>query len=175
MNADCTAQASAPHRVRHTLALRLLCRKEWVEGHGTLAQIAKRHGVPEQTLIAWYRRDNWTASRNRWLAKQLNDNEAPPSPPSYAPNPENTTNAHAEILALKIAAIDNRIDNANSPLELQRLCAARRNLFDQWCVLAGIPKPGSRRPGKEHSQPMTKVEPIAPIGHEGNPALTPTA
>jgi hypothetical protein len=52
-------------RTRHPLALRLQCRKEWVEGQGTLAQIAKRHCVPEQTLIAWYRRDNWTASRNR--------------------------------------------------------------------------------------------------------------
>jgi len=96
-------------------------------------------------------------------------------------------------LRLQLAAIDNRIDNANFPLELQRLASARRNLFEQWCVLAGIPKPGSRRPGKE-PQPMPKVEPmpsvepvspvavapvssshVAPIGAGPKPLLTPAA
>jgi transposase-like protein len=125
MNADCTVQAPATHRIRHPIALRLQCRKEWVEGQGRLAQIAKRHGVSEQTLIAWYRRENWTASRNRWLAKQLSDTEPPANPPTCAPNPKITTNAHAEMLALKIAAIDNRIDNATSAVELQRLAAAQ--------------------------------------------------
>jgi transposase-like protein len=170
--------APAMNRTYHPLALRLQCRKEWVEGQGTLAEIAKKHGVPESTVIAWYRRDNWTASRNRWLAKQLSDNETPASPPSYAPNPKIATNAHAEMLTqlrLQLAAIDNQIENAKSALELQRLASARRNLFEQWCVLAGIPKPGSRRPGKEHSQPMPKVEPIAPIGYGPKPLLTPAA
>jgi hypothetical protein len=145
MNADCTVQAPAKPRTRHPIALRLLCRKEWGEGQGTLAQIAKRHCVPEQTLIAWYRRENWTASRNRWLAKQLSDNEAPAKPPSYAPNPKITTNAHAEMLAqlgLQLAAIDNQIENAKSPLELQRLASARRNLFEQWCGLGGDTQAG---------------------------------
>src|SRR5258708_3678688 len=99
MNADSAVQAPATRRIRHTLALRLECRKEWTEGQVTRAQIAKRHGVPESTVIAWYRRDNWTAARNRWLAKQLSDNEPPANPPSCAPNPKNTTNAHAEKLA----------------------------------------------------------------------------
>jgi hypothetical protein len=75
------------------------------------------------------------------------------------------------MLALKIAVIDNRIDNAKSAVELQRLASARRSLFEQWCVLAGIPK----RPAKGHPPPMPKVEPIAPIGHEGNPALNQAA
>jgi transposase-like protein len=184
MNADCTVPAPPTHRVRHPLALRLQCRKEWVEGQGTIAEIAKKHGVPESTVIAWYRRDNWTASRNRWLAKQLSDNEPPASPPSYAPNPKITTNAHAEKLALKIAAIDNQIDNAKSALELQRFCAARRNLFEQWCVLAQIPKLGSRRSGKERQQlqswdfPMPDAVECVAKPHdpdEPKPLLTPAA
>lgn len=182
MNADCTVQAPATHRIRHTIALRLQCRKEWVEGQGTLAQIAKRHGVPEQTLIAWYRRENWTASRNRWLAKQLSDNETPAKPPSYAPNPKITTSAHAEMLQrleLQLSALDNALDNATSPDDWSKLTTAKHRLLENYYILAGIPKPGSRRPGKERPQPPTFELPqpldIAPLGVAAKPTLNPAA
>jgi transposase-like protein len=179
MNADCTVQAPATHRIRHPIALRLQCRKEWVEGQGTLAQIAKRHGVPESTVIAWYRRDNWTASRNRWLAKQLSDNEPPPSPPSYAPNPKNTTSAHAEMLQrleLQLSALDNFLDNAKTPADFQKLTTAKSRLLEHYYILAGIHKPGSRKPAKERLQsPRLELPDIAPLGLAPKPVLNPAA
>ena len=57
-------------RTRHPLALRLLCRKEWVEGQGTLSEIAEKLQLAHSTVIAWYRRDSWTAARNRWLSRR---------------------------------------------------------------------------------------------------------
>jgi transposase-like protein len=155
-------------RTRHTLALRLECRKEWVEGHGTLAEIARKHGIPEATVKAWYKRDGWRAARKRWYAGQLSDNEAPAKPQSYAINPKITTNAHAEMLqrlAMQLNALDNFIDNAKSADELRKYSAARKSLFEQWRILAGIPMPGSRRLAKELPPKMLPVEPltVAPI------------
>src|SRR5262245_37180172 len=78
--------APTTHRVRHPLALRLQCRKEWVEGQGTLAEIARKHGVPLHTLTAWYRRENWSEARERWYEKQLSDNQAATQPSLCAQN-----------------------------------------------------------------------------------------
>jgi transposase-like protein len=150
-------------RTRHTLALRLQCRKEWMEGHGTLVQVARKHGVPNSTVIAWYRRDGWTAARKRWYEKQLSDNEAPAKPQSCAQNPKITTNTHGEKLQrleLQLSALDNFLDNAKSPDEWQKLSAARQRLFDQWRILSGIPLPGSRQPAKERPQPLPPIAPL---------------
>jgi hypothetical protein len=139
-------------RTRHPLALRLLCRKEWVEGQGTLSEIAEKLQLAHSTVIAWYRRDNWTAARNRRLAKQLSDSEPPVKPQSCPTNPKNTTNAHAEKLQrleLQLSALDNALDNAKSADEWQKLTTSRFRLFEQWRILSGIPLHGSRRLAKE--------------------------
>jgi transposase-like protein len=145
--------ASTVPRTRHPLALRLQCRKEWVEGQGTLAEIAGKHNLPPQTLTAWYRRENWTAARNRWLEKQRSDNEAPAKPPAYAPNTGNSTaDSRArklERLEPQLEALDNLIDNAKTADEWHKLSTAKHRLLENFYVLAGIPKPGSRRPGRE--------------------------
>jgi hypothetical protein len=44
---DCTATAPETLRTRHPLALRLQCRKEWVEGQGALAEIGQKHATPK--------------------------------------------------------------------------------------------------------------------------------
>jgi hypothetical protein len=82
---DCTNGASPIPRKRHPLALRLQCRKEWVEGQGTLTEVAARHNVPPQTVVAWYRREHWATARNRWREKQWCDNEAPVKSPATPP------------------------------------------------------------------------------------------
>jgi hypothetical protein len=155
-------------RTRHPIALRLLCRKEWVEGLGTLSEIAAKHRLAHSTVIAWYRRESWSAARKRWHAKQLSDSEAPAKPPSYTPNPNNT-GAHPEMLtqlATQLKAIDILIENALSggkANELQKLSAARQRLFEQWRILSGIPLPGSRRLAKERPQPYRELS-IEPLG-----------
>jgi hypothetical protein len=138
-----------------------------VEGQGTLSETAARHHLAHSTVIAWYRRDNWTAARNRWLAKQLSDNEPPAKPPSYTPNPKNT-GAHGEKLQrleLQLSALDNALDNAKSPDEWQKLTASKHRLFEQWRILSGIPLPGSRRPAKERpKEPTLSFELPQPLG-----------
>src|SRR6266446_4251643 len=122
--------AAAIPRTRHPLALRLQCRKEWVEGQGTLKEIARKHNVPLQTLIAWYRRDGWTDARKRWLRKQLSDNETPTQPPACTPNAGNLTDAHArkhaqarklQRLETQLEALDNLIDNGKSADDWHKL------------------------------------------------------
>ena len=149
--------ASVVPRTRHPLALRLQCRKEWVEGQGTLSEIARKHNVPPQSLVAWYRRESWTAARNRWHEKQLSDNEAPAKPPAHAPNTGNSTDdpraRKLQRLELQLEALDNLIDNAKSADDWHKLSTAKHRLLENYYILAGIPKPGSRRPGRERGQP----------------------
>jgi hypothetical protein len=179
-------------RTRHPLALRLLCRREWVEGQGTLSEIAEKHQLAHSTVIAWYRRDNWTAARNRWLAKQLSDSEPPAKPPSYTPNPK-SAGAHAEMLmqlATQLKAVDILLENALSggkANELQKLSAARQRLFEQWRILSGIPLPGSRRLPKERPLSIPPLElpdpydveplnlPLPSTGNDLKPPLNPPA
>jgi hypothetical protein len=150
-------------RTRHPIALRLQCRKEWVEGQGTLSEIAAKHHLAKTTVIAWYRREGWSPARKRWHTKQLSDNEAPAKPPSYTPNPKNTC-AHPEMLtqlATQLKAMDILIENALSggkANELQKLSAARQRLFEQWRILSGIPLPGSRRLPKERPLSIPPLE-----------------
>lgn len=147
--------ASATPRTRHPLALRLQARKEWTEGEGTLAEIAKKHSVPPQTLVAWYRRENWTAARSRWREKQLSDNETPAKPPTYAAKPENSTDdsraRKLQRLETQLEALDNFIDNAKTADEWHKLSTAKHRLLENYYILAGIPKPGSRRP-RDHDK-----------------------
>jgi transposase-like protein len=130
-----------------------------VEGQGTLAETADRHGVPEQTLVAWYRRDNWTASRNRWLEKQLSGNDTPRKPPAAAALPENSADASRahklQRLETQLDALDNVLDNAKTADEWHKLSTAKHRLLENYYVLAGIPKPGSRKPAPERQRPST--------------------
>jgi transposase-like protein len=155
--------APATPRTRHPLALRLQCRKEWVEGQGTLSEIAGKHNVPPQTVVAWYRRENWTAALNRWLEKQRSDNEAPAKPPAYAPNTGNSTDdsraRKLQRLETQLEALDNFLDNAKAADEWHKLSTAKHRLLENFYILAGIAKPGSRRPGRERDE---RRQPLAP-------------
>ena len=116
-----------------------------MEGGGTLAEVAHRHGVPEQALVGWYRRDNWPAARNRWREKQLGDNEGPARPQPYEQNPANTTQADGGgigRLERQLEMVDDMIDIERDPAKLDKLASARNRLFDQWRILSGIPTPG---------------------------------
>ena len=147
------ARRSATPRTRHPLALRLQCRKEWVEGQGTLAEVAAKHGVPAQTLVAWYRRENWTVARNRWLEKQLSDSDTPAVPLACGTNPTiGADHPHASKIArleTQLESLDNALDNAKTADEWHKLSTARQRLFEPWRILSGIPLPGSRKPRKE--------------------------
>jgi hypothetical protein len=116
-------------------------------------------------LIAWYRRENWTDARNRWLEKQLSDNHAPPQPPPNVANPTNSADAsHARKIArleTQLESLDNALDLAKTADEWHKLSTARQRLFEQWRILSGIPLPGSRRPAKE--KPKRELHFIGPL------------
>lgn len=174
MTSECTPAAPATPRTRHPLALRLQCRNEWVTGQGTLAEVAKRHNVPPQTLVAWYRRENWTDARARWLERQLSDNETPAKPHAYAAKPEYSDDAtHArqiQRLEAQLESLDNVLDNAKTADDWHKLSTARQRLFEQWRILSGIPLPGSRKPSKERPRRQACYAPVEPELIEPVPA-----
>jgi hypothetical protein len=171
MSAECTTVAPRAKHKHHPLALRLQCRKEWVEGQGTLAEVAERHGIPRQTLIAWYRRDHWSPARERWWAKQMCDSDAPAKPVALALIPgdskEDSRARKVQRLELQLEALDNLIDNAKSADEWHKLATAKHRLLENWYILAGVPKPGSLRHKAERkpvigSGAYRQIQPLGP-------------
>jgi hypothetical protein len=82
---------------------------------------------------------------------------------------EDSTKALSRKLARlerQLDRLDGLIDDTDEPPALRDLTNARARLFDQWAHLAGIPKPGSRRPGRE---PRARMAPPA----EPTPSETP--
>jgi len=140
---------SAKH---HPLAVRLECRREYVEGRGSLSEIAARHSIPHQTLRSWCWDGEWTAARNRWKNRQLEEPPSAPVTPAATPvlaaNDDGQTHAQASIVRLErqLTALDDQLEMESKPDAWHKLSTARQRLFEQWRVLKGIPLPGSRRP-----------------------------
>lgn len=142
-----------------------------MEGQGTLAEIALKHNVPPQTAVAWYRRENWTAARNRWLEKQQSDNAAPAKPAACPPNPDNSIDdsraRKLQRLETQLDALDDLLDNAKSADEWHKLSTAKHRLLENFYILAGIAKPGSlkhkpaREPGRRSSY-LGNLRPLEP-------------
>lgn len=66
-----------------------------------------------------------------------------------------------ERLKGQMDRIDDLLESAVTAAEWRDFTNARARLFDQWTQLAGIPKPGSRRPGKEPTRRQSgQVEPL---------------
>ena len=57
-----------------------------------------------------------------------------------------------ERLETQLEALDNLIDTAKTADEWHKLWTAKHRLLENYYVLAGIAKPGSRRPGREREQ-----------------------
>lgn len=62
---------------------------------------------------------------------------------------------------VQLARLDEMIESEDDPQKLDRLVSAQSRLSEQWRIFAGIPLPGSRRPGKEKTtRPATDTGPI---------------
>lgn len=61
-----------------------------------------------------------------------------------------------------IEKTDRMLDDCADAAEFVKLTQARSSLHEMWCHLAGIPKPGSRRPGKV-KESTGGTAPVAPI------------
>ena len=94
-------------------------------GTGHPGRSRSRHGVPAQTVVTWYRRDNWTPARDRWRGKQLCGNEAAAKPLAMPPIPgksnDDSRARKLQRLDLQLDALDNLIDNAKTPDDWHKL------------------------------------------------------
>lgn len=100
---------------------------------------------------------------------------SPPTLPAFSAQ-EVPANPHArkiERLESQLDQLDDLLDEAKTAAEWRDLTNARARLFDQWAQLSGIPKAGSRRPGKEPSKRQvwgTAPEPVDSRSFEESPA-----
>ena len=161
----------------HAIDTWLKARRDYVAGKGCLPEIARRFGIPVQTVQTRAKREKWSVARSAFIARQLEapDVELPPAPPPPPENPD-ALGLKVHRLELQLARLDNMLDSETDATKLDRLASASARLFDQWRILKNIPKPGSRRPGRERPQRLSPVQPLdeapAPVAN-GEPVPVP--
>ena len=107
-------------------------------------------------------------------ARKAAELEAIADPLSAADDRKEPQAPHArECARLKkqMGRLDDLLDAAQTAADWRDLTNARARLFDQWAHLAGIPKPGSRRPGREVTRRV--APPAEPTPAEPGPSGTP--
>jgi len=155
-------------RQYHPPALRLLCRKQYVRGEvGSLAQLAKRHGISGYTIRDWAEADDWPSQRQHWLQKQYQSEEYPEAPASNPPPATQLPLSTGDLSALMLARaqtyenhltqLRTQLMDETDPAKIDRLASAIAKLEDVFQVYSNIPRPGSRKPPPAPPAPKPTV------------------
>lgn len=158
----------------HPIETWLKARRDYVEGKGFLPDIARKYGIPVQTVQTRAKREKWSTARAVLVARktELPDAEPPPAPPSPQETPSDYVSQRLARVRLQLARLDDLLDSETDPQKIDRLASAIARLAEQERQLANRPLPGSRRPPKERplSAPFLDVQPLglAP-DHEQQP------
>ena len=141
-------------------------KRHYVQGKAHLPEIASKHAIALGTLKERCRKEKWRTLRARYV-ERATETILPPVavPQCSAPQPDNApVSGEAATLKVPIERIDGMIADCTCLADLDKLASAKSELLEQWRVLSGIPKPGSRRPGREpvpRRSPGGLIEPLA--------------
>lgn len=159
-----------PSSKQHTIETWIGAKRDYVQGKGHLPEIASRYGIALGTLKERCCKEKWRTLRAQYF-ERATEAILPPVPVPQRPalHPDNSP-VSGEVATLKeqIGRIDGIIANCTCVADLDKLASAKSKLLEQWRVLSGIPKPGSRRPGRER-------ESRQPVFPEPIPAVPPAA
>lgn len=168
MSAICTSVE--PSRICHAPAVHRKLRNAYIAGEGSIRQLAELHGIPEDTVRNWCRREKWGGLRSKFDTR---DNErlvslAAPVPqrvieaPAMAKTP---AEAKLDAVEAQLKKVDRLMAESEDYKELEALSRAKERFLNQWCILTGFPRPGVRRQTKQKSsQSFQPLEPLTPTG-----------
>lgn len=145
----------------HPPAVRLRCRADYVNGEATLPQLSNKYTVPLATVRDWCFTGKWSAAREKRLAGMLESEPPTFMEPANDEDLSASTHARAREYAKHLVRLRTQLEGEDDPQKIDRLCSGIAKLEDVYCRYAGIPLPGSRRPGKERAKPENSViEPL---------------
>jgi hypothetical protein len=160
-----------------------VCREDYIRGRGSIAVLARSHGLKKSTVEKCAKREEWKRLRDEFETRQrdklLPPIPAPPPVPAIPPAPKDEIEGQLQRLVTHRDRIDEMIAGETDPAKLDRLSSARARLFEQWRILANLPLPGSRRPPKERrrfdfvQEPIPMPVPIAPNTADGASPVMP--
>lgn len=157
-------------RKRPTIEQRRIARRDYVQGKGTKEAIAQRYGLSYDTVKNWSRAENWGELRAAFDQSQLDALKpaTPQPPPALQPQPQgNPLAARVQRIEEQMEEIEREMKGANAQAK-RDLTAAHSRLFDVYCTLTGIQKPGTARRSKAGTgrpQAQTPIE--APVESPG--------
>ena len=144
-----------PSPKQHTIETWIGAKRHYVQGKAHLPEIASKYGIALGTLKERCCKEKWRTLRAQYVERATEAILPPvPVPQRLVPLPDNSP-VSAEVATLKeqIERIDGMIAHSACVADLDKLASAKSKLLEQWRVLSGIPKPGSRRPAREDLRP----------------------
>jgi hypothetical protein len=143
-----------PSLKQHTIEKWIGAKRHYVQGKAHLPEVASKYGIALGTLKERCCKEKWRTLRAQYVERATEAILPPvPAPQQPAPQPDNSP-VSGEVATLKeqIKRIDRMIADCACVADLDKLASAKSKLLEQWRVLSGIPRPGSRRPGREDTR-----------------------
>lgn len=161
--------AEPPHR-EATLADRRLIRRQYVDGLGSVKELAALHKLSFHTVLGWSRDDKWTALRSRREALEVAKLEQGLAPEQ--PLPEQPRNV-ASILQAHIDRIDDQLETAMDARDIANLVKARGDMAEQLHVALHGVKPGTAKTtGKQARRAPVQLAPTVADEGQGSDSNT---
>lgn len=148
---DTTQETPEIVRGHWPLETRLLLRKEYITGKGSLPALCEKHRIPLNTAEEWQGDGEWTKHRTSWrkahearLTRQEITGEA---------LPETTEQREIKGLDERVNEVEKMIDEATQAFstavdarEMQAVAMTLDRLYTTWSLLTGHERPGIRKP-----------------------------
>lgn len=158
----------------YPVALWVKAKKDFVQGGGTLDQIAAKHGINLAAMRDKSFYEKWGKLRQQWIDQQTlamippAQAQMPVAQQTVDPASVKPLDNKLETIERQLERVDELISNAETAKEIDELTKSKERLFRQWQVLAGVPNPGSRRPAKVKSG-RGNLDPVSPVEPQNPP------
>lgn len=165
-------------------------RQDYVEGKGSVREIAERHGMSEHTLRARANGQGWVRAREDYILNQRNIHESKGAIAAIVPQlpigPEYFL-AHGQRLYRQVETIGDQVDSLDSAIgsldpakDTKAVCAliaSKISLLDAWKDLQGIAKVAPRKlrekavSARSHAIPIETEPDVQPEQHKNEEPL----
>ncbi len=164
---QCPSTAEPEPSWKPSPAQRLKTKTDYIKGVGSVRECALKHGVKPDTAYNWSVNENWLALRTAYM-KRANDRllaqteiageetyeERPKLPPA------STQAGKLAVVEEQLQAIDKLFSAATDPKDLVAIMKSKDLALNQWALLTGFPKPGTRRVPRQSSRHVQTSDPI---------------
>lgn len=146
----------------YALSTKMALKSDYIQGKGSLRDLAIKHSVAETRAYAWSKEEKWGPARKAWIDAQDRRLNAPPEPmpaqPLIVQETPQSSNSRVDEINKRIDEVTGAMADAVLPKDVQALSMALDRLYNIWSLLTGHPRPGVRKEVKGRSK-VTYAQP----------------